>query len=243
MNFMEKPNNQHVAVPSVDLKSNGLENIDPYVYACIKRYMNAKTKQSFPSLQSLIKDSQLSKSTIVKSIKRLELAGFIKVIKEFGKSNTYVFNDVKKFEMFSYDFLDKKELTPKEKAYLVASQQFMFKGEKLGGITFSSQKLADNIGLSLNTLKKCEQSLEEKGILTKNLIKRDNATGLGVYERVYDFEKFANVVALKFYEQDEKLDQHEYRIKRLEQQLKMVLEENERLKQQLTPLRNPIILD
>lgn len=241
---MEKTENkQHVEIPSVDLKENGLENIDPYVYACIKRYMNAKTKQSFPSLQSLIKDSQLSKSTIVKSIKRLESAGFIKVIKEFGKSNTYVFNDVKKFEMFSYDFLDKKDLTPKEKAYLVASQQFMFKGEKLGGITFSSQKLADNIGLSLPTLRKCEQSLEEKGILTKNLIKRDNSTGLGVYERVYDFDKFANLIALKFYEQDEKLDQHEYRIKRLEQQLQMVLEENARLKQQLTPPRNPIILD
>lgn len=230
---MKETENQHVTVPSVDLKENGLENIDPYVYACIKRYMNAATKKCFPSLQTLMKDSGLSKVTIIKAIERLEDSGFLEIERESGKSNVYKFNDTKKFEMFSYDFLDKKELTPKEKAYLVASQQFMFKGKEHGGITFSSEKLAENIGLSLHTLRKTEAGLEEKGVLTKNLLKRNQA-GLGVYERVYDFDKFANIIALKFNEQDQRIDSHEYRIQKLEEQLRFVLEENERLRREKT---------
>lgn len=230
---MKKSENQHVTVPSVDLKENGLEHIDPYVYACIKRYMNAETKKCFPSTQTLMKDSQLAKRTICNSIKRLEAAGFLEVEREYGKANIYKFNDTKKFEMFSYDFLDKKDLTPKEKAYLVASQQFMFKGKEHGGITFSSEKLAENIGMSLPTLRKTEEALEEKGVLTKNLLKR-NQCGLGVYERIYDFDKFANIVALKFNEQDQRIDSHEYRIQKLEEQLKFVLKENERLRKAKT---------
>lgn len=232
-------NKQHVQVPSMDLKANNLQNIDPYVYACIKRYMNTSTREAFPSIQKLIEDSGLSKATLLKAIKRLEDAGFFSITREYGTSNHYLFNEEKKFEIFSYEFLDDKDLTPKEKAYLVASQQYMFKGEKLGGITFSSEKLAASIGLSLPSLRKYESSLEEKGILTKTPIKKDNATGLNVYERIYDFEKFCNILALKFIQQDEKIDNHEIRIKHLEEQLKLVLEENKRLKEMQS---NPIIL-
>lgn len=76
---MEKSEKQHVTVPSVDLKENGLENIDPYVYACIKRYMNAETKKCFPSLQTLMKDSGLSRVTIIRAIERLEDSGFLEI--------------------------------------------------------------------------------------------------------------------------------------------------------------------
>lgn len=37
-------NTRHVQVPTMDLKAEGLANTDPYIYACIKKYMNTSTK-------------------------------------------------------------------------------------------------------------------------------------------------------------------------------------------------------
>lgn len=60
----------------------------------------------------------------------------------------------------------------------------MFKNQDSlqGKITFSAEKLAEGIGLTLPSLRKYEQFLKEKEILTTLPIKRDNATGLaGVF--------------------------------------------------------------
>lgn len=202
---------QHVQVPNMDLKSEGLTSVDPFVYACIKRYMNGKTHQSFPSMSTLTKDSGLTKPTLIKAVERLEKAGYISVKREFGKSSVYTFNEIKKFEIFSYEFIDNDSLTPKEKAYLVASQQYMFKHpeNETGTISFTTQRLAENLGISCNTLRKYEDSLKAKNILSLVPIKNDNATGLPVYERVYQFAEFFNLLALKFQQTDEKLEEHD----------------------------------
>ena len=92
---------------------------DPYVYACIKKYMNKETKQAYPSIQTLIEITGLNKKTILAAIDRLEKSGYFKVIRRAGSSNIYIFDDYKKFEIFSYDFLDTKELSSKAKSYLV----------------------------------------------------------------------------------------------------------------------------
>lgn len=146
--------------------------------------MNAQTNQSFPSNKTLVALSELTSKTITASINRLEAAGYFTIKREMGKPNIYTFNSYKQFEIFSYDFLDNPDLTPKEKSYLVASQQYMFKNQDSlqGKITFSAEKLAEGIGLTLPSLRKYEQSLKEKEILTTLPIKRDNATGLaGVF--------------------------------------------------------------
>lgn len=95
-----------VQVPNMDLKADGLEFYDPFVYACIKRFMNEKTMIAFPSIRTLMETSKLSQHLLQESISRLEAAGYIKVNKQFGKSNTYLFNKDTQFEIFSYDFLD-----------------------------------------------------------------------------------------------------------------------------------------
>lgn len=121
---------QHIQVPKMNLKQEGLLITDPYVYACIKKFMNNETKQAFPSNKTLVEISGLNSKTIMASINRLEKAGYFTIKREMGKPNIYTFNDYKQFEIFSYDFLDNPDLTPKEKSYLVASQQFMFKNSR-----------------------------------------------------------------------------------------------------------------
>lgn len=87
-------------------EDSGLNYIDPFVYACIKRFMNEKTMIAFPSIRTLMETSKLSQHLLQESISRLEAAGYIKVNKQFGKSNTYLFNKDTQFEIFSYGFLD-----------------------------------------------------------------------------------------------------------------------------------------
>lgn len=223
---------QHVQVPNMDLKAEGLKTIDPFIYACIKRYMNSKTNSSFPSMTTLMKDSGMTKPPLIRSINRLEKAGYISVKREFGKSSVYTFNDIKKFEIFSYEFITNEALTPKEKAYLVASQQYMFKhpSDSTGSITFTTQTLAEKLGLSYHSLKKYEESLQAKNILSLVPIKNDNATGLPVYERVYQFAEFFNLLALKFQQTDEKLEEHDKAISQVTAELEQYKTELEKIK-------------
>lgn len=227
---------QHVQVPNMDLKEQGLTNSDPYIYACIKRHMNGETKEAFPEVRTIAKESGLNKETIWNSVKRLEAAGYIKIKRAPGKSNTYIFNDYTKFEIFSFDCLDNPELSVKEKSYLIATQQYMFKNTDLmnGNITFTNKELATKIGLSLNTLKKYERSLEEKHILTLVPTQnRDPETGLNVYQRVYNFNEYMNIIALKFLETDDKINNHEDRIAALESRIETLVKSNEILTRQL----------
>ena len=209
---------QHIQVPKMNLQQEGLTINDPYVYACIKKFMNNETKRAFPSNSTLIKMTKLSSNTITASINRLEKAGYFTIKREMGKPNIYTFNDYKQFEIFSYDFLDNPDLTPKEKSYLVASQQFMFKNSDTlqGKISLSADRFAEGIGLSLNTLKKYESSLKDKEILTTVPIKRDNSTGLAVEARLYNFDKILNAIACKFNQHDQQIAQNTHDIKMLQ---------------------------
>jgi hypothetical protein len=81
----------------MNLKEESLDLIDPYVYACIKRYMNNITKEAFPSLDTILEDTGLTKPTVLKSIKRLSNANYLRTEKKKGLSTRYIFNDYKKF--------------------------------------------------------------------------------------------------------------------------------------------------
>lgn len=54
----------------------------------------------------------------MKCVGRLEGAGYIS-IRNIKKVNHYTFSDINKFEIYSFEFLDNKEISPKEKAYMI----------------------------------------------------------------------------------------------------------------------------
>ena len=235
-----------VQVPNMDLKANGLDACDPFVYASIKRYMNNETKIAFPSMTTLVTVTGLSKPTITKSIERLEKANYIKIIRQFGKSNQYQFNDYKKFECFSYDFLDMKELSAIEKAYLVIAQPHMIDKDSVtqtGKIHYDQSTFANIMGISVNTLKKIEKHLQELHILSlkatnqKELVLANTryipSTGFNLYDRVYSFPAFCNELVFKIQEHDVKLDKHEAEIHQLQ-------EENLRIRQELEALKSAL---
>lgn len=232
-------NKQHVQVPKMDISNDGLEHVDPYVYACIKKHMNNETKEAFPAIRTLVKESGLYKDVILNAINRLQAAGYIEIDKQFGKVNKYKFNDYKKFEIFSYDFFDNPNLTAAHKAFIVASQEYMHKNAEnnTGILKLDTKNLAKAIGLSTSTLRRREKELQSLNILSyrpstqMELMRTDNgnlipATGLPLQYRVFHFDEFCNVLALKFNQVDNRIDTVEDRISKLER-------ENQELKEQI----------
>jgi hypothetical protein len=83
--------------------------------------------------------------------------------------------------------LDNKDLTFTEKAYLVASQQYMYTDvEDYGKISLSNAELSSLINMPEKTIYKCDKSLEKKNLL--NIVKtskHDSETGTAIREKIY----------------------------------------------------------
>ena len=133
-------NKQHVQVPNDMTEQNiYLKPGDILIYATIKRHMDKDTKTCYPSLDTISRESGASINTVRASIQNLVNAEYIEVTPK-GRGKLYRFLKWDKFEPFSYDFLDNKKLTFKEKAYILATQQYMFKKEETqdGVVTYNN---------------------------------------------------------------------------------------------------------
>lgn len=98
---------QHVQIPNelVNLKRDKkLEQGDQVIFAAVKKYMNANTRECFPSITTLAKDLKCSRTKILAAIDRLCTCGLMEKKTNSGSRNTYLikktdFDDY--FEMFT----------------------------------------------------------------------------------------------------------------------------------------------
>jgi hypothetical protein len=67
------------------------------IYSVLKRYMNTKTRECFPSQDFLAKKCGCDKRTILRGIKSLEANGLIDVVRKPRKPNIYYLNHVSRF--------------------------------------------------------------------------------------------------------------------------------------------------
>jgi len=67
-----------------------LSTSDIMVYATLMRYMNNKTKECYPSIETLCSQARLHKQTAFKSLDNLERVGLIKRRRIRGKVNRYI---------------------------------------------------------------------------------------------------------------------------------------------------------
>lgn len=251
---MEKENKQHVQLPNNMTKEGILNPQDLLVYVAIKRHVNKDTKEAFPSLQRLCQLTGASINTVRKCISRLEENGHIKIEKR-GRQNYYTFSQYENYEPFSYEFLDKEDLTFQEKAYIIASQQYMFKDIKgLGKISMSNKEISERINLSESTISKCNRSLSAKEYM--QLIKlnvTDKDYGTAIQEKIFYLDELGQAViwSLRNHEQrieatEFKVDNNEKRIKSLEKDielLKRALVEKCRENLELKGIKEEIVVD
>lgn len=228
---------KHVQLPNDMTTDANLTPQDLLIYVAIKRYMNKDTKEAFPSLQTICAKSGASVNTVRKCIANLEKEKYFTITKE-GRKNIYTFSDYKKFEPFSYDFLDKEDLTFTEKAYIIASQQYMYKDEQgFGKITLSGQDLSKKINMPESTISKCNKSLTAKDYLSIiRCNKRDEETGVIIQEKIFHLDELGQAVIWA-------LHNHEERITNNEKTLDLALNEIAKLKAELIELKGQKLQD
>lgn len=180
---------------------------DKLIYIAIRRYMNKETMEAYPSYATITKDTKAAAVTIKKCVNNLIREKYLNTRRE-GKRIVYIFNNKKKFEPFSYEFLDRRDLTFTEKSYIVATQQFMFKNEntETGDISYTNRELSELIKMPESTISKNNRSLEVKGLLE----------GASLPTKQFKLRELDQLFVWKFKEQDEKIQQNTDKIVALE---------------------------
>ena len=223
-------NKQFVIYPHNDNEINSLTPADKLIYLVIRRYMNQNDMTSFVSYARITKDCGAAAKTIKKCVDNLVKEGYLEV-KRIDKRIQYKFNNKKKFEPFSYEFLDNPNLTFTEKSYIVASQQYMFKDNEEGNISYTNKELSKLIKMSEPTISKCNHSLENKGYLK-------NASGV---TKKFQLRELDLLFVWKFKEQDEKIKKNTEDISEIKKELAILKKENQELKEKLS-IKKSIVL-
>lgn len=200
-----------------------LDPKDKLIYLAIRRYMNRKTMEAFPSYARITEDTGAAAKTIKKCVDNLVKEEYLETRKD-GRKIVYKFNNKKQFEPFSYDFLDKPDLTFTEKSYIVATQQFMFKNKETleGNISFPNNKLANLINMSPATISRCNHSLEKKGYLE----------GASDSTKRFQLRELDQMIIWKLQQQENRLDVHENDITFLKKEVQRLSIECEKLRNQ-----------
>ena len=221
---MEKKNEQYVVYPhNGNLEPiNGLTPQDKLIYLAIRRYMNRDTMESFPSYARITQDIGAAAKTIKKSVDNLVREEYLQTRRD-GKKIIYKFNNKKQFEPFSWDFLDKPDLTFTEKSYIVAAQQYMFKDNEEGKISYKNNELSKLINMTEATISRCNHSLEKKGYLE----------GASELVKKFQLRELDQLFIWKFKEQDEKIEKNTEDIREIKQKLELLIAENEKLKEKI----------
>lgn len=233
-------NKQHVQLPNNMTHNDDINPKDLLVYTTIKRYMNKETKSCFPSINTIVEKSGVSKPTVLKSIDKLQKANYIKVGK-IGRNNLYTFNSYKNFEPFSYEFLDRTDLTTGEKALIVAEQQLMFKdNEGFGKISYTDLELSNKINMSYNSIVKYHKSLEKKGFLTTvKTAAKDSATGIAINEKIFHLNELGQAIIWALQKHEEDINQLKEKTESTAKDVDLLMKEIKRLNDRLDEFESP----
>lgn len=195
---------------------------DKLIYLTIRRYANDKSLECFVSYKTITENCGAAAKTIKKSVDNLVKNGYVAVSRK-GKRLYYKFNNKKKFEAFSDDFLNRKDLTFTEKAYLVASRQYMFKDvdKEECRISYSNRDLAKIINISESTISRLNSSLQEKGYL-------EDASA---FIKIFNMRELDKMFVWKLGEHESRLNIVEDDIKEMKKEIEELRKENARLKE------------
>ena len=207
--------NQFVILPK---KENGelLQKYEILVYVAIRYNMNAKTMTAHPSLQTIADRTGCSIPSIRKIIKDIVAKKYMTVEIKKGIGTIYTFSNEKSFEPFSYEFLDNPNLTKAEKLHILCTQQYMFKENGVGKVTYSDAELSEKTGLNRHTISKTNQSLIEKGFAEQIILRSKNPeTGLMDKETIFHLNELGQAIVFKLKEHEERIDKHDEEIEEL----------------------------
>lgn len=230
----EQKSKQHVQVPNPKMdKGTQLKPIDYLIYANIRRFMNKETMSCYPSIDTIATVSECNRKTVMTSIKRLEELGFLTTIKRKGASTIYKFDKLNKFEMFTPEFLDNPDTTPEEKAYLIGLQSQSYKNQDYAVTTYSNTELSEALNIPERSIRRYNKSLKEKDIMMEIATQIKDEAGFNVPAKAVDLHKIGQAILFI----NQRVDDHEDRITRLEKMIELLSKENNSLRKENELLR------
>lgn len=228
---------QFVILPKKEKEEDQLKKYEILIYVCIRRHMNSKTLEAFPSIETIAKESSCSKKTVLDTIEKIQQKGYF-TIKKIGKCNHYFFNNEKHFEPFSYDFLDNPKLNKSEKLQILCTQQYMIKtqitdenGEEhgFGAISMSDRQLAFCTGLDRNTIARNNKSLISKGFASQASLQiKDSETGLMNKQTIYRLSEIGQAIVFALQNHEDRISNNTDRIDQLEKTVYILARELQR---------------
>jgi len=176
-----------------DIPSKNLKYQDVLTYITIKSFDN-KYQGCFPAYETIAERSGMCRDFVIKSINRLEKAGYISIYKRKGyqpntkKSypNHYQFLDDGYTYCIPYDVFKTNDLTSCEIAMLLLFRQFCVSVDEISN---SINEISNYLGLTEATINKQFYSLVKKGYIDKSQIKRKR---LKLTKINWDFTAYLN---------------------------------------------------
>lgn len=215
-----------VELPSGEEVLKDITPQDQLIYLSIRSFMNKDTMECFPSLDTIAERAGASVPTVRKCIKNLQDKDYLKVIKT-GRSQKYRFNKLKQFEPFSYDFLDNKELSFTNKAFLAAAQTYMYDKESgTGKISYNKMELAEKINMPYSTLARTTNELVKKDIMSLQKI------ASGKQEMQFNFERYNQGIVRVLLNHEERLDETEIKMQQMASELDSLRKEIAQMKKE-----------
>lgn len=221
---MEKEDKRHIELPTTE----GISDITPQdqlVYLGIRSFMNKDTLEAFPSQETIAERVGCCRNTVRKCIQNLVEKDYLKIRTE-GRKQIYIFNKLKQFEPFSYEFLEDKSKSFTKRATLAATQRYMTGKETgIGKVTYTKMELAKLINTPYSTLVRTLRELTEDGLIINEKLPS------GQQQMQFQLEKYHQGIV-------KVLLNHEERIENNEENIQKVKEENEELKRKYQELES-----
>lgn len=220
---------------------------DRLIYAWMKTNANYidsddKDQYSFPGYKSIAnninkfcepmgnKSHMCTENFVSKSIKRLEQVKWIQIIRRKGQSNKYKFLKWENFDRCSKEFLEKKNLTWKEKDFFLQLQQYIFTSENEAYMTWDYGKIAEALCLSYPTVKKYMVALKRKQVFVSTVTTmRNPETHLPITRLDFDLESIGAQILKQVVKNTQDIQETKEDVEDLKEQLRMLTEKVEQL--------------
>lgn len=220
---MEKEIKRHIELPTTE----GISDITPQdqlIYLGIRSFMNKDTLEAFPSQETIAERVGCCRNTVRKCIQNLVEKDYLKIRTE-GRKQIYIFNKLKQFEPFSYEFLEDKSKSFTKRATLAATQRYMTGKETgVGKVTYTKMELAKLINTPYSTLVRTLRELTEDGLIVNEKLPS------GKQQMQFQLEKYHQGIVKVLLNHEQRIENTEEDISELKAQIQALSKEVKELK-------------
>lgn len=225
------------------LNDNSISEADAFVYAVIAMHANNETREACPSIRRICGITKYDKDTVMNSIDVLKSKYYF-TVRQVSASvgyfrNVYYFPNLdKNFIMMSHRFIEAEDIPRDLKAFLIKIQPKLdtrIEGNR-AKLVISIPELCDFFGYKPRTIKDKLRRLMDLGIIefdgmTVSRKRFNNNTNIFIFNLPAMKQEILKLKE-KVFKMEIKVDDHEERIRRLEEELSIERKKREYLERE-----------